>query len=494
MVTSQCTVMAISCRKGLSKVILYQLLVILSFLSFLAAETSLSAAGIYAIQPLANDEVVVDGALQILESKEAEIALIGPFLAQGQWITLTTVAGERGSECTLGTSEEQFQINSPELLDEGNNVYTAKVTIKLQKFGQSSGNSAYYLCLRESEIPEQIIDFTNGTSINDTTDTFAPTATNKATTTLKPQPFIHQGTKVRLNPKSRLLPLWLQITIIVLCLMCSGLFSGLNLGLMSLDPTELIIVQNSGSEQERKYAKSINPVRRRGNFLLCTLLLGNVLVNNCLTIFLEDLGGGVIAIVVSTVCIVVFGEIVPQAICSRHGLAVGARTIWLTKVFMVITFPVAFPLSILLDKILGEELGQVYSREKLAELIKLGADKKDIKHEELNIIEGALQLTKKTAADVMTQIDDVYMVDYTAILDFETMTDILHTGYTRVPVFEKERLNIVALLNVKDLAFVDPDDKIPLRTVCKFYNHPITFVFEDTRLNQLLEEFRKGET
>lgn len=54
-------------------------------------------------------------------------------------------------------------------------------------------------------------------------------------------PFIHQGTAPWLSIKSKelLLPLWLSIIIIVLCLCFSALFSGLNLGLMSLDRTEL---------------------------------------------------------------------------------------------------------------------------------------------------------------------------------------------------------------------------------------------------------------
>ena len=101
---------------------------------------------------------------------------------------------------------------------------------------------------------------------------------------------------------------------VLLCL--SGLFSGLNLGLMALDQTELQIVIKTGSEQEQEDAKAILPVRKLGNFLLCSLLLGNVLVNNTLTIMLDALtgGGGLIAVIGSTMGIVVFGEIIPQVV------------------------------------------------------------------------------------------------------------------------------------------------------------------------------------
>ncbi|XP_068827804.1 metal transporter CNNM4 [Capricornis sumatraensis] len=293
----------------------------------------------------------------------------------------------------------------------------------------------------------------------------------------------------------RLLPLWLHILIIMVLLGLSGIFSGLNLGLMALDPMELRIVQNCGTQKERRYARKIEPIRRKGNYLLCSLLLGNVLVNTSLTILLDNLiGSGLVAVASSTIGIVIFGEIVPQALCSRHGLAVGANTIILTKFFMLITFPLSYPISKLLDFVLGQEIRTVYNREKLMEMLKVTEPYNDLVKEELNMIQGALELRTKTVEDIMTQLQDCFMIRSDAILDFNTMSEIMESGYTRIPVFEDEQSNIVDILYVKDLAFVDPDDCTPLKTITRFYNHPVHFVFHDTKLDAMLEEFKKGKS
>ncbi|XP_035496706.1 metal transporter CNNM4 [Scophthalmus maximus] len=295
--------------------------------------------------------------------------------------------------------------------------------------------------------------------------------------------------------KKSLLPIWLQVILIAFLLVLSGMFSGLNLGLMALDPMELRIVQSCGTDKEKKYARKIEPIRRKGNYLLCSLLLGNVLVNTTLTILLDDLtNSGIGAVVASTVGIVIFGEIVPQALCSRHGLAVGANTIMVTKLFMLLTFPLSWPISKLLDCILGQEIGTVYNREKLVGMLKVTEPYNDLVKEELNMIQGALELRTKTVEDVMTPIADCFMIRSGAVLDFNTMSEIMESGYTRIPVYEQERSNIVDILFVKDLAFVDPDDCTTLKTITKFYNHPVHFVFHDTKLDSMLEEFKKGKS
>lgn len=65
-------------------------------------------------------------------------------------------------------------------------------------------------------------------------------------------------------------------------------------------------------------------------------------------------------------------------------------------------------------------------------------------------------------------------------------------GYSRIPVFEGDRKNIVTTLYIKDLAFVDPDDNTPLKTLCQFYQNPCNFVFEDVTLDVMFKEFKEG--
>ncbi|XP_051268371.1 metal transporter CNNM4 isoform X2 [Dicentrarchus labrax] len=303
------------------------------------------------------------------------------------------------------------------------------------------------------------------------------------------------GRLLVVEEKKSLLPMWLQIILIGFLLVLSGMFSGLNLGLMALDPMELRIVQSCGTDKEKNDARKIEPIRSKGNYLLCSLLLGNVLVNTTLTILLDDLiGSGLGAVVASTIGIVIFGEIVPQALCSRHGLAVGANTIMVTKFFMFLTFPVSFPVSKLLDVLLGQEIGTVYNREKLVEMLKVTEPYNDLVKEEMNMIQGALELRTKTVEDVMTPLGNCFMIQADAVLDFNTMSEIMESGYTRIPVYDDERSNIVDILYVKDLAFVDPDDCTTLKTITKFYNHPVHFVFHDTKLDAMLEEFKKGKS
>eukprot|EP00076_Gallus_gallus_P022817 XP_015144287.2 metal transporter CNNM1 isoform X2 [Gallus gallus] len=326
------------------------------------------------------------------------------------------------------------------------------------------------------------------------------------------------GFLLRVRPASPalgawLLPLpeagWLRALGALLLLGLSALFSGLRLSLLSLDPLELRVLRNSGSAAEREQARRVQAVRGGGGtYLLCTLLLGQAGANAALAGWLcaslpgggPAAGGGPrgapwLPVLLCAAAVFLGGEVLPYSVCSRHGLAIASRTLCLTRLLMLAAFPLCYPLSRLLDWALRQELSVFSTRERLLETLRAAGPHGDLVREELAMVQGALELRTKVVEDVLTPLADCFMLRSDAVLDFATVSEILRSGYTRIPVYEGDRRdNIVDLLFVKDLAFVDPDDCTPLQTVTRFYRRPLHCVFNDTRLDTLLEEFKKGKS
>lgn len=272
--------------------------------------------------------------------------------------------------------------------------------------------------------------------------------------------------------------------IIVLLISFSGLFSGLTLGLFSLNKSDLENKIKTGN----KDAKKVYAVRKNGNLLLCTLLLGNVMVNSTLSIFLGGITSGIIAGITATGLIVIFGEIVPQAACSRYALQVGARTAWLVKIFIFTLWPICRPLSWVLDKFLGSELQTIWSRTELKEIIKTHEDssRSKIDADEEKILLGALSFSDKTVIDVLTPRSVVFALEVDSILNIQTLKKIKKSGFTRIPVYEEHIDNMVGILYAKDLIGVKTNTKI--KTI-----HKDTFlvVTEDEKLDNLFNKFKR---
>ncbi|ESW08584.1 hypothetical protein PHAVU_009G057700 [Phaseolus vulgaris] len=287
----------------------------------------------------------------------------------------------------------------------------------------------------------------------------------------------------------------LYVLVIVGLVCFAGLMAGLTLGLMSLGLVDLEVLMKSGRPQDRIHASKIYPVVKNQHLLLCTLLIGNSLAMEALPIFLDSLVHPAAAILISVTLILVFGEILPQAICTRYGLTVGATLAPFVRVLLLVFYPVSYPISKVLDWMLGKGHAALLKRAELKTFVNFHGNEAgkggDLTHDETTIITGALELTEKTAKDAMTPISKAFSLDLDATLNLETLNSIMTIGHSRVPVYAGEKTNIIGLVLVKNLFMVDSKAAVPLR---KMVIRKIPRVSENMPLYDILNEFQKGHS
>ncbi|XP_006177676.2 metal transporter CNNM3 isoform X1 [Camelus ferus] len=264
----------------------------------------------------------------------------------------------------------------------------------------------------------------------------------------------------------------------------AALARGLQLSALALAPAEVQVLRESGSEAERAAARRLEPARRWAGCALGALLLLASLAQAALAVLLYRAAGqrAVPAVLGSAGLVFLVGEVVPAAVSGRWTLALAPRALLLSRLAVLLTLPVALPVGQLLE--LAARPGRL--RERVLELARGGGDPYS------DLSKGVLP--SRTVEDVLTPLEDCFMLDASTVLDFGVLASIMQSGHTRIPVYEEERSNIVDMLYLKDLAFVDPEDCTPLSTITRFYNHPLHFVFNDTKLDAVLEEFKRGKS
>nr|XP_043623493.1 DUF21 domain-containing protein At4g33700-like [Erigeron canadensis] len=288
---------------------------------------------------------------------------------------------------------------------------------------------------------------------------------------------------------------FIHIGIIVILVLFAGLMSGLTLGLMSFSLVDLEVLAKSGTPKDRKYAEKILPVVKRQHLLLCTLLICNAAAMEALPIFLDSLVPAWGAILISVTLILLFGEIIPQSVCTRYGLVIGATVSPFVRFLVCLCFPVAYPISKLLDYLLGHEHVALFRRAELKTLVNFHGNEAgkggELTHDETTIIAGALELSDKTASDAMTPIADTFTIDINAKLDRYLMNIILEKGHSRIPVYYEQPTNIIGLILVKNLLTIQTDEEIPVKNVTI---RRIPRVAESLPLYDILNEFQKGHS
>lgn len=271
----------------------------------------------------------------------------------------------------------------------------------------------------------------------------------------------------------------------VVLVIISALCSGLNIGLMSLDTDDL----ERKAELDDPFATKILPLRRRAHLSLASILLTNVAAISAASLLLNTYLTGVLAGAISTIIIVILGEITPQAIFSNNALHLTARFIPLLYVMVYITYPLSRPMQFLLDRLFPNNDKKLHSRAELGLIVSdhVNHTASDLDEDEVDIIRGALQMSEKRVGSILTPISEVFWMTPDTFITKDTIEQLKRLGHSRIPIFNRKNSKCFGVLLLKDLIGVDFSDTKYRPTDFPLYPSPL--IGSKTALDTMLRRF-----
>jgi metal transporter CNNM len=206
--------------------------------------------------------------------------------------------------------------------------------------------------------------------------------------------------------------IWLAIA---LCITQSAIFSGLNIAYFSLSRLQLEVEAKQGNPN----AKVILDMRKDSNFLLSTILWGNVSINVLLTLLSDSVLAGVYSFLFSAIAITFLGEIFPQAYFSRNALRVASVLTPVIKMYQILLYPVAKLTALILDGWLGREGISYFREQELSALIgtHMEAEEADMDHVQGMGALNFFEMDKSTVCDEGEVLDPQSVVRLATKLD-----------------------------------------------------------------------------
>ena len=207
---------------------------------------------------------------------------------------------------------------------------------------------------------------------------------------------------------------------------------------------EMEIKARSGTELEKKHASKVIPLISRHHLLLVSLMLWNASATEALPIFLSKLVPEFLAIIISVTLVLFAGEIIPASILTGpNQLQIAADLTPLVYLVLFVFFPIAYPISLCLDCIIGHEAGiTMYSRKEIATLMAIQREQ-GLKQRE---IERSRKLTtSNTSRTLRWSLRNFSQTaaDQTQLLSAEDLESSLRRSHSFVSVMEEDEVDII---------------------------------------------------
>ena len=288
----------------------------------------------------------------------------------------------------------------------------------------------------------------------------------------------------------------LEISLLVLLLLFSSIFSGSEAALFSLKSHQLRRLQRHPSRS----SIAVGSLLKDPYHLLVSILVGNTLVNVAASSIGTDVVGrffddGVvgISVVAMTVLILLFGEIIPKTIAVNNPIEVSLRTAgvisWAVRVFSPLKRGLEGAVSLANSLSIARPAGKAYRYpDHVAEAIAVGHSEGILDRFEGEVLGGVFRIMHLSVQNIMTPRTEVFMLGSDITLG-KAVGLVKSSGYSRIPVFDAARRdNIRGVLYAKDLLQRQYSSDL---LVAEIARKPV-FVPESKALTDLLHEFVSG--
>jgi len=253
--------------------------------------------------------------------------------------------------------------------------------------------------------------------------------------------------------------LWPQAGVLVVLLALSAFFSSSETALFSLSLVQVRRLREAGGRSGRAVAELLAYPRR----LLITILVGNMVVNAALAsvvaaVATELVGdeGLAIAIALSTVLLLVFGEVTPKTFAVRHaeGLArvVALGLLWFARAILPVRFVLRHVTNGLLFLLRRGRLPAepLLTRREIAAALEVGEAEGAIEEHEREILEHIMEFRQLDVRELMVPRTEMVCVDERATVG-EALAVVRSSGHTRLPVHSGDVDAIWGVFDVRDL-------------------------------------------
>lgn len=290
----------------------------------------------------------------------------------------------------------------------------------------------------------------------------------------------------------------IQLIILVILLIFSGLFSSAETSLTTVN----IYKMKALAEEGNRRAKMVLKLMENPGKVLSTILIGNNIVNitasSMMTIFVTNVFGSSavgIGTGILTALVLIFGEITPKNLATVYSEKFALFYAFPIKVLSVILTPVIW----LLDKLCNfiywmlrvdtNHMNKQMTESELRTIVNVSHEDGVIEGEEKEMITNVVDFGDSIAKDIMIPRADITMASVDSSYE-EVLNFFMEEQYSRLPIYEENKENIVGILHMKDLFFYRETAKEDFQ-VRKVMREPY-YTYEYQKTSGILEELRKN--